>query len=166
MADRTSQSAQPAQTLVVRSMCANDLERVAAIESSSFSDPWPASAFLDLMEQPYARLRVAVDQAQVVYGYCVLLRAADEGEIANIACAPEHRRTGVAGILLDDALEAADAEGADAVYLEVRTSNNAARALYASRNFDCVGRRRSYYQLPTEDALVLRRTRSDLLDGA
>jgi ribosomal-protein-alanine N-acetyltransferase len=47
--------------------------------------------------------------------------------------------------------------GVRALYLEVRDSNSAARALYASRGFDMVGRRRGYYQRPQEDALVLRR---------
>jgi ribosomal-protein-alanine N-acetyltransferase len=67
----------------------------------------------------------------------------------------------VGGRLLDDALAAADASAISAVYLEVRTSNQAARALYESRGFRMVGRRRSYYQQPTEDALVLRRTHPD-----
>jgi ribosomal-protein-alanine N-acetyltransferase len=42
------------------------------------------------------------------------------------------------------------------LFLEVRTSNDAARALYASRGFVPVGRRRAYYRDPLEDALVLR----------
>ena len=43
------------------------------------------------------------------------------------------------------------------MFLEVRESNVAARALYASRGFSAVGRRRGYYRHPVEDALVLRR---------
>jgi ribosomal-protein-alanine N-acetyltransferase len=43
------------------------------------------------------------------------------------------------------------------MFLEVRESNSAARALYASRGFLAVGRRRGYYRSPVEDALVLRR---------
>jgi ribosomal-protein-alanine N-acetyltransferase len=59
--------------------------------------------------------------------------------------------------LLDDALSAADASAIAAVFLEVRESNGPARALYEARGFHSVGRRRDYYQRPTEDALVLRR---------
>jgi [ribosomal protein S18]-alanine N-acetyltransferase len=43
------------------------------------------------------------------------------------------------------------------VFLEVRESNGAARALYASRGFEIAGRRSKYYRKPVEDALVLRR---------
>ena len=47
--------------------------------------------------------------------------------------------------------------GVRALYLEVRESNSAARALYESLGFEQVGRRRGYYQYPSEDALLLRR---------
>ena len=142
-------------------MRADDVPRVAVIEAQSFSDAWPASSFSDLLARSYARLRVATDATGAVIGYCVLLRAADEGEIANICAAPEVRGTGVGGLLLDDALAAADASGTTSVYLEVRTSNMPARGLYERRGFVVVGRRRSYYQHPTEDALVLRRPHPD-----
>ena len=142
----------------LRDMRGDDLERVASIEARSFSDAWPASAFEELLAQSYARLRVVEDAIAEVQGYCILLRAADEGEIANICTSPEARGRGFGGGLLDDALTSADANGVMAVYLEVRTSNVAARALYESRGFTAVGRRRHYYQDPTEDALVLKRS--------
>ena len=143
----------------VRDMQTGDLTAVAAIEAASFGDAWPLSAFADLLTRSYARLRVAVDAAGAVCGYCVLLRAADEGEIANIATHPARRGQGLGGRLLDDALAEADAGGAAAIFLEVRDSNVAALALYTGRGFVQVGRRRRYYQHPTEDALVMRRTR-------
>jgi ribosomal-protein-alanine N-acetyltransferase len=144
---------------------------MAAVERAAFSDPWPASAFADLIGAAHARVVVALDASaghasddasddadgDALLGYCVLLHAADEGEIANIATAASARRRGIGGLLLDDALRAAEHIGARAVYLEVRTSNEAARALYASRGFVAVGRRRGYYRQPLEDALVLRR---------
>jgi ribosomal-protein-alanine N-acetyltransferase len=139
-------------------MQSGDIERVASIEARSFSDAWPGSAFEELIAQSYARLRVVEDAQRVVQGYCVLLRAADEGEIANICTAPEVRGLGLGGLLLDDALTSADANGVTSIFLEVRTSNVAARALYESRGFTAVGRRRHYYQDPTEDALVLKRS--------
>jgi ribosomal-protein-alanine N-acetyltransferase len=144
-------------------MTIDDVPRVADIEEQAFSDAWPASAFRDLLGRAYARLRVAQDASATVQGYCVLLRAADEGEIANICTAPEVRGRGVGGRLLDDALAAADGSAVAAVYLEVRTSNLAARGLYESRGFRMVGRRRSYYQQPTEDALVLRRSHPEFV---
>jgi ribosomal-protein-alanine N-acetyltransferase len=87
----------------------------------------------------------------------VALLYGEEGEIADLAVAPAARRLGVGGLLLDRVVAEAMESGVRALYLEVRESNSAARALYHSRGFDTVGRRRRYYQRPAEDALVLRR---------
>ena len=129
---------------------------MAEIEQRAFSDPWPASAFRELMDHTYTRLTVAIDAHGAVVGYCVMLHVLDEGEIANIAVSPALRRRGIAAQLLDDALHSADDRGLRSVFLEVRVSNDDARHLYASRGFETVGRRRGYYREPVEDALVLR----------
>jgi len=46
--------------------------------------------------------------------------------------------------------------GAKAIFLEVRESNRAARALYEKWAFTEEGRRKSYYKDPEEDALILK----------
>ena len=51
--------------------------------------------------------------------------------------------------------------GGAAVYLEVRDSNEAAQALYRGRGFLASGRRKGYYRLPAEDAVVMRRPRAE-----
>ncbi|MBL0172647.1 MAG: ribosomal protein S18-alanine N-acetyltransferase [Gemmatimonadaceae bacterium] len=142
--------------ITLRPADASDVVTMAAIERDAFSDPWPVSAFTELLSQPYARLTVAVDARNALCGYCVLLHVLDEGEIANIAVAPWLRRRGIAAQLLDAALASGAALGLATVFLEVRLSNDAARGLYASRGFEPVGRRRAYYRDPLEDALVLR----------
>jgi ribosomal-protein-alanine N-acetyltransferase len=148
-----------AMAVHVRAMTPDDVDVVAAIEARSFSDPWPRNAFTMLLRRDHARLQVAVDLQGVVVGYCALLIALDEREVANICVDPSARGQGVAGVLLDEALASADGTLASAVFLEVRESNTPARQLYAARGFRMVGRRRGYYQHPDEDALVLRRDR-------
>ena len=51
------------------------------------------------------------------------------------------------------------ARGNDLAFLtlEVRPSNTAAIALYEGFGFEEVGRRKNYYDLPKEDALILTR---------
>jgi ribosomal-protein-alanine N-acetyltransferase len=148
---------QRTDTVSLRPARESDVGAMAGIELQSFSDPWPATAFSELLDMQHARITVAVDEHDVPVGYCVLLAVADEGEIANIAVGLALRGQGVGARLLDQALLAAQHEGIRSVYLEVRTSNHAARDLYASRDFVAVGRRRAYYRNPLEDALVLRR---------
>lgn len=146
-----------ARGVTLRLATMTDVQAMAAIELAAFSDPWPASSFIEMLPLRHARMAVAVDAQKTLVGYCILLNAADEGEIANIAVKPSARSRGIGALLLDDALAAATQLGLTQLFLEVRTSNAAARALYASRGFVAVGRRIAYYRDPLEDALVLRR---------
>lgn len=143
--------------VAIRAMRGSDVQAVATIEAGAFSDPWPAEAFDSLIGRSHSRLQVAVDHTGEILGYCVVIRALDEGEVANIATSPAARGRGVGGALLDEALAHGDATGLASMFLEVRVSNAPARSLYESRGFRPVGRRRGYYQRPDEDALVLRR---------
>jgi ribosomal-protein-alanine N-acetyltransferase len=131
---------------------------VAAIEQACFSDPWPEASFRQAVDNPGIFFRVATEDAGgAVVGYVVAWFAAGEGEIANVAVAPSARGRGIGGMLLDAAIATAADHGAEALYLDVRESNARARALYDSRGFVEVGRRRRYYRRPAEDAIVLRR---------
>jgi len=98
---------------------------------------------------------VATD-AGVVAGYVIAQDAADEGEILNLAVATGRQRRGVGRALAERALAALADRGVERVFLEVRQSNVAARALYSSLGFGEVGRRARYYRRPVEDAIVLR----------
>jgi len=148
----------PPRHLTIRSARRDDVDDVAAIERRAFSDPWSANSFRALFGNPLVHFAVAEDAltGQVV-GYVVMWFVVDESEIANLAVSDTLRRAGVGARLLDHALEAAQTRQCAVVFLEVRESNGAARALYASRGFEIAGRRSKYYRKPVEDALVLRR---------
>jgi ribosomal-protein-alanine N-acetyltransferase len=156
--------------VAIRDAEAADLDRVAEIERLSFSDPWSRQSFASLLRNEHVHFRVALTTpvsaltpahasptSAAVVGYVVAWLVVDEAEVANVAVDPAARGLGVGARLLDDVLTAARRNGAAAAYLEVRDSNVAARALYASRGFQQVGRRRRYYRRPVEDALVMRR---------
>jgi len=91
-----------------------------------------------------------------VAGYAIAHVAADEGEILNLGVVAAHQRRGVGRRLVQAMLATLAARGAAAVYLEVRESNAAARALYEELGFGEVGRRSRYYRRPVEDAILLR----------
>jgi ribosomal-protein-alanine N-acetyltransferase len=71
---------------------------------------------------------------------------------------PDHRRHRIASRLLHAALDALWEEGVQIAFLEVRESNQGARVFYERHGFAEVGRRRNYYRLPREDALILARS--------
>lgn len=146
-------------TVVLSKATTADLPEVAALERACYGDPWPASAFAALPENervffPVARLQ----PGGPVAGYAVAWYVLDEGELANLAVAGSSRRQGIGLALLRAVLSDATRRGVSQLYLEVRESNAAARALYAAQGFEEVGRRKGYYRSPVEDALILRRT--------
>jgi ribosomal-protein-alanine N-acetyltransferase len=136
----------------------SDLPEVIALERQCYGDPWPATAFSTLPENPRVYFMVARNAAGRVAGYVVAWFVMEEGELANLAVAPSERRKGLGRVMLDAMLADAARRGARQIYLEVRESNQAARALYEARKFEEVGRRKRYYRKPEEDALILRRT--------
>ncbi|HEY8671862.1 MAG TPA: GNAT family N-acetyltransferase [Terriglobales bacterium] len=74
-------------------------------------------------------------------------------EIENIVVAAGRQRRGFGKMLLQALIAAAGAHKAKSIFLEVRESNAAARALYENCGFSITGRRKSYYKDPPEDAL-------------
>ena len=144
-----------------------DIVAIMRIERVAFSDPWSESAFESLSTDGRVFFVCARQLVQGttqpptedrVAGYVVAVFAADEGEIVNLAVAPDERGHGVGGALLDAVLHKAEVRRAVALFLEVRESNAPALRLYNDRGFAAVGRRRGYYHRPAEDALILRRS--------
>lgn len=146
--------------LVLRDAGDEDLSDIESIELACFrSDPWPRQSFESFLGRSGVIFMVAEDpqRAGRVAGYGVLLQAMDEAELLNLAVSSESRRRGVGSALLRRLLDSAVGQGVRTVYLEVRESNAAARALYGSHDFVEVGRRSGYYQRPVEDALILQK---------
>jgi len=147
---------------VVERVAPSDIAVIAEIERRSFSDPWSARSFEDLLAHSrmyFACVRETPGHAaSKALGYVVAWFAGGQGEIANLAIDPAARGRGLGSALLDAALDEARRHGVDEVFLEVRCSNARARRLYESRGFAEVGRRRRYYRRPVEDAVILRWT--------
>jgi ribosomal-protein-alanine N-acetyltransferase len=137
----------------IRAASSADLAAVAAIERAAFADPWSLGNFRARLDDLFL---IAAAGGEVA-GYLVAWSVGPEAEILNLAVAPAARRRGTGRALLAEALARLGAAGVTSVYLEVRPSNAAARALYASAGFHEAAVRRDYYRAPREDALVLRR---------
>lgn len=149
-----------ADGLVLRPAGSADLSGIVAIELACFrSDPWPRQSFESFIGRAGVTFIVAEDPRRDgrIAGYAVLIQAADEAELLNLAVSDESRRCGVGSALLRSLLDSALDQGVRTVYLEVRESNAPARGLYGSYGFVEVGHRCSYYQRPVEDALILQR---------
>ena len=142
--------------ITVGPAAAADVDAVAQLEVVAFADPWTRQAFEAALKERYARFRVARSMEGAVVGYLIAWFIVDEGEIANLAVVPTARRRGVARALLEAIISEARESRVARLFLEVRDSNVAARALYASMGFRPIARRPRYYRKPVEDAIVLR----------
>ncbi len=139
-------------------MTAEHLNEVAALERECFSTPWSRNMLSEELENACSAFLVALDADDgSVVGYAGLLAVADEGCITKMAVRPDCRRGGVAGQLLDVFIRFAEGSGLAFLTLEVRAGNYPAIALYGSRGFRGVGRRRNYYEHPKEDAVIMTR---------
>ena len=139
-------------------MAAEHLDRLEQLERMCFSRPWSKKMLAEELDNQCAAFLVAVEpETEKAVGYAGLLVVADEGYITNVAVDPSCRRQGVAAQLLQVFDNFAKGNHLAFLTLEVRPSNAAAIALYQSFGFTERGRRRNYYDLPKEDALILTR---------
>jgi [ribosomal protein S18]-alanine N-acetyltransferase len=132
-----------------------DLPNVAIVEARSFSSPWSSGMFALEMSKPDSLCLVAtpIDDQDVIFGYIVFSKYDLAWHLMNVAVSPEHRRLGIATILIEEVLRIVGRSAP--VTLEVRPSNQAAIALYEGLGFDSYGFRKGYYPDNGEDALIM-----------
>jgi ribosomal-protein-alanine N-acetyltransferase len=137
-----------------------DAARCAELERQLFpgDDPWSERAFRDELRMGHHYL--AARDGETLVGYAGIAFVASppnaEAEIHTIGVDPAYQRRGIGRELLHGLLVVADAAAAT-VFLEVRTDNDAARALYEAAGFMVVGLRKRYYQPSGADAHTMRR---------
>lgn len=127
---------------------------VARIERRVFSDPWSENLLRSELDNALSRWFVLETEREVL-GYVAVMNIAGEVHVTNVAVAPEHRRQGLARLLMSRAVDYARAADAFCMTLEVRESNEPAIALYRSFGFVPVGLRPHYYHDPEEGALLM-----------
>lgn len=132
-----------------------DLDEVLAIEGAIYSHPWTRGNFSDSLRAGY-QCRTWRAGRELV-GYFILAVAAGEAHLLNLSVAAGLQRRGHGSALLGQVLQMARGRDATMVFLEVRPTNDAAKALYGRFGFRQVGLRRDYYPAHQgrEDALVL-----------
>jgi len=145
---------------VIRPMERADINLLASLETSIFSDPWPAEAFAEGLDNSDHIFLIAELDKRIV-GYASYYIEIGEGRITNLAVIPKYRRKAIAKKLLDYILGLVKKAKCKYIFLDVRPSNEAAIALYCKYKFYEVYRRPKYYQNPAEDAMVMVRNLDD-----
>jgi ribosomal-protein-alanine N-acetyltransferase len=141
----------------------SDLDTLVAIEGAAYPFPWSRGNFADSLNAGYLA-RKRVDAQGQWLGYFIAMPGVQEVHLLNLTVAPEHQRRGHAVAMLDELVRESSLRGARRLWLEVRTSNERAQALYRRYGFRDVGLRRGYYPagaLARENAIVMSLTLGD-----
>ncbi|WP_257159337.1 ribosomal protein S18-alanine N-acetyltransferase [Corynebacterium cystitidis] len=150
--------------MILRELTPADATRVAEIEAVLFSgdNPWSRDIFLVEFAHPHTFYVGAFDGENdgSVMGYAGIAKLGPhddpEFEVHTIGVAVEHQRKGVGRMLMEQITHAADMYDGE-MFLEVRTDNAAAIALYEAFDFYRLGVRRNYYQPSGADAYTMKR---------
>ncbi|MCR5828756.1 MAG: ribosomal protein S18-alanine N-acetyltransferase [Lachnospiraceae bacterium] len=142
---------------------------MAELERECFSDPWSEDSITEMYG---TKILVGVEEAGTdegigveptertvrgIVGYAVIRTVADEAELLRICVSKSARRNGFGRMLLSESLKTAKEDGAERVFLEVRSQNLPARSLYEKAGFEETGVRKNYYHDPTDDAVIMMR---------
>lgn len=96
------------------------------------------------------------DENCEVLAFLVAHRIDADWELENLVVAQSVRKRGIGTLLLEELIAQLRTGTGRSIFLEVRESNEGARRLYQKLGFQQVGLRRSYYQNPSEDAILYR----------
>jgi [ribosomal protein S18]-alanine N-acetyltransferase len=147
------------EPITIDALTRADADRCAELEAQLFDgdDPWPADAFLNALRAGHNHY-VAAREARKLVGYGGIARLGRrppfEYEVHTIGVDPAYQGRGIGRALLDDLLAFADG---GTVFLEVRTDNATAIALYEKNGFVRIGVRKRYYRVSGADAYTMQR---------
>ena len=139
----------------IENMTKAHVAEVAALEASCFSVPWSAQQLCQSLKISGAHA-IALFKGDSVIGYAMQVLVADTSELLRIAVDPIHTRKGYGRALTIQIVDHARTSGCKHIFLEVRSTNSAALALYASLGFEQISLRKGYYNSPADDAVIMR----------
>jgi ribosomal-protein-alanine N-acetyltransferase len=160
----------PERRIAFETLTEADLDAVCEVEKTAYAQPWSRKHFADSLAAGYPAVlllgealpgEVALPpraDGRVLLGYLVAMPGVDEVHLLNITVAPAHQRQGWSRLMLDALVLWSRQQGAQWLWLEVRTGNAPARALYDAYGFRQVGIRKGYYPAghgQREDAVVM-----------
>jgi ribosomal-protein-alanine acetyltransferase len=140
----------------IRAGRSEDLGAMVALERQSpTAAHWPKSFYHGLFDEGVAdRISLVAEEEGLLRAFLIARIVGDECELENVVVAEASQRRGLGSTLIRALVDAGRDRNVARVFLEVRESNAAARALYEKCGFATSGRRASYYCDPKEDAVL------------
>lgn len=141
--------------LTIRMADAGDIDAIAALEQICFTTPWSRDSIAQELTGNDMALYFMAEIDGKTVGYGGMWMIVDEGHIINIAVLPEHRGRHIASLIMAVLIAFGETRGVKRFTLEVRSSNEPAKAVYRKFLFKEEGLRRGYYQDNGEDAIIM-----------
>ena len=138
---------------MIRKFIPSDEKGIALLERECFSSPWSENAILESASADTSFF--VYTENEKILGYAGLQIVLDEGYVTNIAVTKEARGRGIGKALVETLVAFAKDKSLAFISLEVRQSNVPAIALYKKFGFEDKGKRKAFYQSPTEDAIIM-----------
>ncbi|MBO6038762.1 MAG: ribosomal protein S18-alanine N-acetyltransferase [Acidaminococcaceae bacterium] len=124
------------------------------LDREAFFDPWSRETWLREIRNPIAVWIVETADSNIV-GFAGLWNVAGEAQVMRVAVRKALRNRGLGLLLTQELINTAWESGAEAVTLEVRESNAAARRVYERCGFVSSGVRPDYYEDTHEGAVIM-----------
>jgi len=149
--------------IIIMRMSEHDLLEIVEIEEQSGLSRWGWAAYYAELQSANRELMLVarptrsaiIKSTSPIAGYIVARETAGELHINNVAVRPEFRRRGIGAALLESVIQEARRRKANTAFLEVRSGNYTAQALYQKCGFRAIAQRANYYSEPREDAVVM-----------
>ena len=150
----------PSNRWSIQKATLGNLDELVNLEKACFTMPWSRKSFeAELAGNQFSHVLIILDpgQGQNIHAiaYLCMWIIFEEIRFLNVAVHPDFRRQGLAKELIGHALDLGKEASCCRGMLEVRETNQSARNLYESFQFQAYATRKSYYTNPTEDAILM-----------
>lgn len=122
----------------------HDITRLVQIEQQANPYPWQHSAFVSSFADSYFSYKLLDDSGEI-QGFYFAQLILEQLELFNICVAADKQGKGYGKALLQHFLHEGRSRGATEAFLEVRSTNHSAIALYEKCGFSKTGVRKNYY---------------------
>ena len=127
------------------------------LDQKSLKGLWTKSQWERELTDPKRICLGAIDiETKKLLGLCSGWLVIDELQLTSLAVYPKHQRKGLGKFLLSELIKRAKSLQVNQIHLEVKNTNEPAKALYKSMGFKIIGYRTNFYK-DGSNAIIFRK---------
>lgn len=129
---------------VIRRLELSDVESLTRLDEEIFEQPWEEASFYFSLENEFT-YGIGIEKDGELVGYMIFSCILGDANLDNIAIKKEHRKLGLASVLIEKLIKISEENEWNQIMLEVRNSNREAISLYEKFGFRYISTRKNYY---------------------